>query len=155
MIEKNMDAKIHSIKLGSIIKGRNLIEIKVNDKDVTREKLVKKIMRNINVRYFDNGWFIRIDKKWADGQRRGKLWFDREIFFPDLLAWRYFETTNYHFTREKREWKIDGRAITRNFNKKKFLTFRCVTPRRGHKLSLLNTFLFSWFNHPRRKVDRF
>lgn len=55
MIEKNMDAKIYSIKLGSIIKGRNLIEIKVNDKDVTREKLVKKIMRNINVRYFDNG----------------------------------------------------------------------------------------------------
>lgn len=49
---------------------------------------------------------IYIDK-WEDGQRRGKdescdsiARFFSSFFPPDLLAWRYFETTNYHFTRE-------------------------------------------------------
>lgn len=86
---------------------------------------------------------------WADGQRRGK---DESrdsianLFFFSLICSRDV-TLKLRITisREKPEWKIDGRAVTRNFNKK-FLTFRCVTPHCGHKLSLLNTFLPS-FKH--------
>lgn len=116
-------------------------------------------MRSVeNVKYFDNGWFISINGKMGRDEERMKAVIrSRDFFlpfFPPICSRDVTLKLRITISREKPEWKIDGRAVTRNFNKK-FLAFRCVTPPHcGHKLSLLNTFLPSFNHRLCRRIDR-
>lgn len=130
------------IKLGRIVKG----EIWLKLRSATRMLIVKKRRRSVKNILITDDLYVSINGQMGRGEERMKAVIRSQIFFFSLICSRDV-TLKLRITisREKPEWKIDGRAVTRNFNKK-FLTFRCVTPHCGHKLSLLNTFLPS-FKH--------
>lgn len=86
------------IKLERIVKG----EIWLKLRSATRMLIVKKRRRSVKNILITDDLYVSINGQMGRGEERMKAVIRSQIFFffPDLLAWRYFETTNYHFTRE-------------------------------------------------------